>query len=479
VIVDESINHDRPILLSLILVAIAGILIRHVFGDSNVSNCMIALYGILVVPNIVSGSETSFFRGTSSKIRGKYLPEFRGVYEEFRKNVRSGVERGAQVVVMFKGKVAVDLYTCLDSEDSTYDATSTQNVWSSTKTAASLAMAMLVDRGLLSYDDKVSEIWPEYGTHGKEDTTVADVLRHEAGLYDFDKTLSIDVLKDANKMAKVIERQKPKHLGERKYHGITRGWILSEIVRRVDGRTMGEFVREEIVRPLKLSTFSIGEKRDDVSPLVATSMWWTLCQLLIPFESWGRRIHLNLPFFAMLNLFGSFGKQKEAFELPLKRGIFERVMSCHARNYSSSIVREVEIPSANGQANAWALAKMADAIVGPLHGRKSLLLKPKGAKQAHENPIEKDMFLKGMKTSFTNAGWCRFNDGSGADGVPFSRFGFTGWMGYGGSVMQWHTDLDIAFGYAMNLMESDMDNRRAHRLQGASYDCVLGLLKSN
>ena len=77
-------------------------------------------------------------------------------------------------------------------------------------------------------------------------------------------------------MAKVIQRQTPQDLGKRKYHGITRGWILSEIVRRVDGRTMGRFVRDEIAKPLSLSTFSIGEKRDDVSPLIATSMWWTV-----------------------------------------------------------------------------------------------------------------------------------------------------------------------------------------------------------
>ena len=287
-------------------------------------------------------------------------------------------------------------------------------------------------------------------------------------------------------MARVIQRQTPQDLGKRKYHGITRGWILSEIVRRVDGRTMGRFVRDEIAKPLSLSTFSIGEKRDDVSPLVATSMWWTCCQFLIPLEKMGRRIHISAPIFLMLTVLGLVGelfsrKVKKVLELPIKKGLFERPMAQHAASYSTPVVREVEIPSANGNANARALAEMANAIVGPLHGRKSPLFKhASSAKEAHENPIEKNMIFGtldlGMKTSFTNAGWCRFGDGSIN---PFERFGFTGWMGYGGSVMQWHTDLDIAFGYAMDLMESDINNRRAFRLQGAASECVLDIMRSD
>ena len=467
---DERITHDRPILLSIVLFAIAAIVFRNVLSFES-SKYVAAFFGICILPNIVCGSQTSFLQGTKSSIKGKYLPEFRGVYEEFRKNVRSGIERGAQVVVMFKGVVAVDLYTRLESND-TYDAKSTQNVWSSTKTVSSLAMAMLVDRKKISYDEKISNVWPEFGTNGKEDITVADLLRHEAGLYEFDETLSMDVLRDPNKMAREIERQTPKDLGQRKYHAITRGWILSEIVRRVDGRTMGEFVRDEIAKPLRLSTFSIGQRRDDVSSLVATSIWWTWCQLLIPLETMGRRIHIGAPLYLLLSVMPLFfgKKEKDAFELPIKKRVFERPMSQHAKSYSTSTVREVEIPSANGQGNARALAEMANAIVSPLHGRKSPLFNDaESSKKAHENPIEKDMFFEGMKTSFTNAGWCRFGDGSEN---PFDRFGFTGWMGYGGSVMQWHTDLDIAFGYVMDLMESDLDNRRAFRLQGASFECA-------
>ena len=183
VVVDEVVSHDRSILLSVVLLAIACLLFRNVFSE-NVSNYATLFFGIFILPNMVCGSQTSFLKGTKSSIRGKYLPEFRGVYEAFRMNVRSGIEKGAQAVVMYKGVVVVDLYTRLESNDS-YDAESTQNVWSSTKTVASLAMAMLVDRGLVSYDQKVSEIWPEFGANGKENITVADVLRHEAGLYVF------------------------------------------------------------------------------------------------------------------------------------------------------------------------------------------------------------------------------------------------------------------------------------------------------
>merc|ERR1712023_626795 len=94
----------------------------------------------------------------------------------------------------------------------------------------------------------------------------------------------------------------------------------------------------------------------------------------------GRRIHISPIFFLMLTVLGLIGdlfgkKVKEVFELPVKKGLFERPMAQHAASYSTPVVREVEIPSANGNANARALAEMANAIVGPLHGRKSPLFK--------------------------------------------------------------------------------------------------------
>ena len=138
-------------------------------------------------------------------------------------------------------------------------------MFSSGKSIAAIVVAMMVDRELLSYDKKIVEYWPEFGKNGKNDITLADVLRHESGLQDFNHTVkwsdfSRESIKD-NVMGNIIENVEPvfptKELGvsnhdgtetRRAYHGLTRGWILNEIVRRVDpqNRTIGEILENEI-----------------------------------------------------------------------------------------------------------------------------------------------------------------------------------------------------------------------------------------
>ena len=121
-----------------------------------------------------------------------------------------------------------------------------------------IALAILHNKGLFEYDDKVTKYWPEFGQNGKEDITISDVCQHRAGLANFPEAPSI---KDAwtenikkNHMGAWIENLKPhyphleKHGSKCEYHVYTRGWILNEIIRRIDPehRTMNEIFREEV-----------------------------------------------------------------------------------------------------------------------------------------------------------------------------------------------------------------------------------------
>ncbi len=111
-------------------------------------------------------------------------------------------------------------------------------MFSSTKSLAAIAMATLVDRGLISYDDKVSKIWPEFAANGKEDILVCDVLRHEAGLFDFEHMFSEEKLLreniKKNAIGEVLEKEKPHFPPQeantkRQYHALTRkGTTLKE-----------------------------------------------------------------------------------------------------------------------------------------------------------------------------------------------------------------------------------------------------------
>lgn len=113
-----------------------------------------------------------------------------------------------------------------------YNGDSLQNVFSSTKTLVSICVASLVDQGLISYEDKVVKHWPEFGSLGKEDIRLCDVLRHESGLVNLsEKVMISDLSRDAikeNKIGSKIEKTEmrlppEKYQTKRAYHSISRG----------------------------------------------------------------------------------------------------------------------------------------------------------------------------------------------------------------------------------------------------------------
>lgn len=105
-----------------------------------------------------------------------------------------------------------------------------------------IVFGRLVDQGLVKYDDKVAKHWPEFAANGKEDVTIAQVLRHESGLSELTKSLKVeDVLREnikQNSVGKVIEEEGLVFPHEdlktkRSYHGVSRGYILNEVFRYV------------------------------------------------------------------------------------------------------------------------------------------------------------------------------------------------------------------------------------------------------
>ena len=95
-------------------------------------------------------------------------------------HIANGIEDCAQLCVYVRGKKVIDIWT----QHSGYTPSHVQNVFSCTKAISSLVVATLADKGLLSYDQKVTDIWPEYGQHGKQDTTVAMVMQHHRQEYE-------------------------------------------------------------------------------------------------------------------------------------------------------------------------------------------------------------------------------------------------------------------------------------------------------
>jgi len=145
--------------------------------------------------------------------------------------------------------------------------------FSTTKGVTSTALHVLADRGQIDYDTPVATYWPEFAQAGKERITVRHVLTHSAGLHRMStlvdgarRMLDWDYMVDALARAKPAYEPGTRH----GYHGLTYGWLAGELIRRVSGRPIAQFVVDELARPLGLDGLYIGcppEQRGRISPL--------------------------------------------------------------------------------------------------------------------------------------------------------------------------------------------------------------------
>ena len=177
-------------------------------------------------------------------------------------------------------------------------------MFSSGKSLETIAIASLVSKGLLDYARRVTDYWPEFGGNGKGETTVADLLRHEGGMAALDVSLRPDQLLaeniKQNAVGRVIEDHDQKFRAadeRREYHALTRGWLLNEVFRRVDpdGRTIGEFLREDISGPLGADVV-IGLREEELplrSPVAPLAAVFLLADSLKP-KFLNRRMERNI-----------------------------------------------------------------------------------------------------------------------------------------------------------------------------------------
>ena len=175
-------------------------------------------------------------------LNGFCSENYEPVKAHFEKMLLNGQEENAQLCIYVGDKCVVDLYGTAIG-DFSYSSESIQNVMSCGKNWESIVMGMLYDKGLFKYEDVVAKHWPEFAHNGKEHVTIADVFRHQAGLAWF--TESFSTIKDMwtenikeNKVGKMIEGQKLHYPEDTKseYHGMTRGFIINELIRRLDSK---------------------------------------------------------------------------------------------------------------------------------------------------------------------------------------------------------------------------------------------------
>lgn len=384
------------------------------------------------------------------------------VADAFRKNLASGAEVGAAVAVYRDGAKVVDLWGGYRDgiAKTPWQSDTMVNMFSTTKGVTALTFAVAVSRGMLSYDAKVAEYWPEFAQAGKGDVTVRQLLAHQAGLPALTPAPVLADVADPGRLAPMLAAQAPAWpVGTRHgYHAITLGWYQSELIRRTDpaGRTVGRFLAEEIAGPLGLD-LHIGLPRDIDRSRIAQLHQWKRPETLL---------HLKeMPAGFVLAALNPVGLSARATNVPSDVKPWDG-------DYNRDEVRCVEMPSSNGIGTARAVAELYGTAAA---GGERIGLTP-DVLSALTAPATAPS--RGLRDRVLNVD-LQFSLGFSKP-LPTAHFGSSdkafGTPGFGGSFGFADPDTGVGFGYVMNKLGFHLySDPRELALRQAVFRDVLGV----
>jgi CubicO group peptidase (beta-lactamase class C family) len=164
-------------------------------------------------------------------------------------------------------------------------------VYSTSKAITAMVVHLLHERGALDISDRVADYIPEYASHGKQDTTIAHVLAHRAGVPTLPrKTLDLEHVSDRELIIQAISDAKPfvKPGTLLAYHAVSGGYILGEIVERVTGEPIREVLAETILDPLSFRWGNYGVRPGDTDRVALN--YTTGPRLLPPLSNLSARV---------------------------------------------------------------------------------------------------------------------------------------------------------------------------------------------
>lgn len=364
---------------------------------------------------------------SAPEIHGGVTDGFGAVADAFAKNFVEHGELGAAFSVYVDGDLKADLWagTADKASQRPWTEDTLQLVFSTTKGAAAICIARLVEAGLISYDDAVATHWPEFAANGKGDVTIAQMMSHQAGVPYVDAELGFDEAMAISPMVEALAAQAPIWQPGTKhgYHAVTYGWLAGELLRRVDGRTLGRYFAEEIAAPLGLD-FWIGLPESEeprVAPLEAVPPPDDpkVAALMEQFTGPGTTIWKALTVNGALTVDGD-------------------------NAFNSRAVHATEMPAANGITTARSLARMYAATVGPVDGVRLIddTTVARASAEAVNGPDAVLVFPSQFGMGFMLHGTL----------TPMLGPSSFGHAGAGGSLGYADRDAKIGYGYVMNQM---------------------------
>jgi CubicO group peptidase (beta-lactamase class C family) len=376
-------------------------------------------------------------------VQGMTHDRYAAVRTVFEGNLQSGADVGASFCATLEGETVVDLWGGFADAAKTkaWERDTIVNVYSTTKTATALCALILADRGDLDFDAPVARYWPEFAANGKDRIKVSHLMSHAAGLSGWKEPISKADLYDWEKATSLLAAQAPywEAGAAPGYHALTQGYLVGEVIRRITGRSLGTFFREEVAEPLG-ADFHIG---------LPASEDHRVAELIPPPR--GEAV-------------GDGGGQTE-LQANMSNNPGIDVGETRTRAW-----RGAEIPAAGGTANARSIAAIHVILANGGVAKGKRFMSEAGCRRALELQIEGDDLILGRPA--------RFGMGFGLAGgvVPLPSPNTIYWGGYGGSLAIIDMDARTTFGYAMNKMAgTTVGDMRAFGLAMAMWE-ALGLL---
>lgn len=391
----------------------------------------------------------------SKIIHGNVSKGFERVHDEFRTNFSQRGEIGAACAIYLEGEKIVDLWGGYRDREKTlpWEKETMVPVFSTSKGLSAMAMALAHSQGLLDFSEKISTYWPEFSQNGKEHITIKQLLDYRAGLPAIDHEITLDIIADFDRLAKILEAQKPAWEPGTKqgYHCWNNQWYQSEIIRRVDPRhrSLGRFFHEEIAEPLELD-FYIGLPEKIGDDQLAE---------LIPFPK--IQMLFKLPFSFVLTMLNPRS-------LASKTMLNPRFPSNHG-NFNKREVLSVEMGSGNGVGNARSIAKAFSefAIGGTTLKIKKDILDAVYAPVALPDGQLADLILKIPMVFSMGFIKSAMNEPYGCNDKSFGSHGAGGSFGFG------DPEKKVGFAYVMNKMVAGFSiDERGKVLRDAFYKCL-------
>ncbi|HEX9887909.1 MAG TPA: serine hydrolase domain-containing protein [Nitriliruptorales bacterium] len=200
-------------------------------------------------------------------INGYVHPHFAPLAVRFDKLFGKPKDGGGSISAYLNGELVLDVWTG-------YADPQTRRPWerdtmalsfSTTKGVISTLLHRLVEQGLLTWDDRVADHWPDFAAAGKEGVTIRHVLTHTAGLHAVRPLVSeVEELLDHRHMATLLAKAapRPEPGAAPGYHGLTYGWLVAGLIEHVTGRDVRDVLREDLAEPMELDGLFFGAPED-------------------------------------------------------------------------------------------------------------------------------------------------------------------------------------------------------------------------